>query len=258
MEELLEKLEREKNSHKGENGKVAVIAGSKDYAGAPAIAARAAYRSGADLVKILTSEKVADTVASYSENLLVNSYSGDYFSSQDVEKAADMVEWSDTAIIGPGMSQPEKEAVRELLEQSSTPIIIDADAIKPAVNSSVQKAVFTPHRGEKNHIEEQAGSLQDFASGKRLVAVKGRIDKLYTNESVYENEAGCAAMTVGGTGDMLTGVIAALSAQGLDIVDASRLGLYTNGRAGEMAAEEYGDGALPTDMIEYLPEVLFM
>lgn len=257
MKEILSQLKREKDSHKGQNGKVAIIAGSKDYTGAPALAAMAAYRSGADLVKIFTSEKIADTVSSYSENFIVSTYSGDYFTQEDVEKATELLEWADSGVIGPGMSKPQEKAIKNLLENTETSLIIDADAIRPAVNADIKKAVLTPHKNEKKHIEEKFGSVEEFASPDKVVAVKGKEDLVYQGEKVYKNDTGNPSMTVGGTGDMLTGVIAALISQDMSLPDASWIGVFATGKAGEIAAEKYGYGALPTDMIDYLPRVLF-
>jgi ADP-dependent NAD(P)H-hydrate dehydratase len=256
MEEILCKINREKDTHKGENGKVAVIAGSKDYTGAPAIAAKAAYRSGTDLVKILTSEQIQDTVASYSENLIVSGYSGGYFTEEDVDQAEELLEWCDAAVIGPGLSQPEPGAVKQLLEKTDAPVIVDADAIEPAAERDRDNVVFAPHKGEKKHIEDRSSSVEDFATEDRVVVVKGKVDKIYS-EKRYTSRTGSAAMTVGGTGDMLAGIIAALISQGLSLTEASRLGVWLNGKAGEKAAEAYGNGALPTDMIEEIPKILF-
>ncbi|EGQ43905.1 MAG: putative sugar kinase [Candidatus Nanosalina sp. J07AB43] len=80
---LREKLDRNKNSHKGENGKVGIVGGSKDYSGAPALAAQAALKTGCDLTKIVTSEEVSDVVDSYSENLIVRSYPSGYLALQE-------------------------------------------------------------------------------------------------------------------------------------------------------------------------------
>lgn len=257
MENLLTRLNREKNSHKGENGKVAIIGGSIDYAGAPAIAAKAAYRSGADLVKIFTSEKVEDTISSYSENFIVSSYNGDYLSATDVNEALELLNWCDAAIIGPGLSQPDNEAIKQIISRTDKPVVVDADAINPAVDINAENTVFTPHRGEKEYIESEYSSVSNFVSENQVAVVKGEEDKIYNSERSYSNTTGCESMTVGGTGDMLTGVIAALLAQNLSLTDASRLGVWANGKAGELSSDDYGYGALPTDMIEKLPQVLF-
>lgn len=89
-----------------------------------------------------------------------------------------------------------------------------------------------------------------------VVVVKGATDRIYTSNEVYENETGHPTMTVGGTGDVLTGVIASLISRGLNLEDSAKLGTWINGKAGERAAEKYGNGALATDMVEKIPEVM--
>ena len=257
MEELLEKLVREKDSHKGENGRVGVIAGSRDYTGAPALSAKAALRSGCDLVKILTSDSVREVVAGYSENFIVDSYPGDYFDESGLEKARELEEWSDALVIGPGLGEADPDAVKSFVSKTEKPVVIDADAIEPALEAEVSKAVFTPHTQEAGLIEEKFGSIKEFVERTgAVVVVKGSTDRIYTSEGVFENQTGHPAMTVGGTGDVLTGLIASLISQGLSLEEATRLGTWINGKAGEEAAEEYGNGALAADIMVHVPEII--
>lgn len=257
MDELLEKLKRKPGSHKGQNGKVGVIAGSKDYTGAPALASKAALRTGCDLVRTLTSEPVREVVASYSENFIVDSYSSDYFSRKSISRAGKLAEWADATVVGPGMGSVKKEALTKAISRTEKPMVIDAEAIKPALEAELSKAVFTPHEGEAEAIIERHGSLGGFAESEDVVVVlKGATDKIHTPEGKFENSTGAAAMTVGGTGDVLTGVIASLMSQGLDLEEAARLGTWINGKAGEKAAEKYGNGVLATDIVEEVPGFL--
>lgn len=259
MEELLRKLDRDADSHKGQNGKVGVIAGSKDYTGAPALASKAALRTGSDLVKTLTSESVRDVVAGFSENFMVNSYSSNYFSEDATGKAESIADWGDAVVIGPGLGDADEGAVTGFVERADAPLVIDADVIEPALDADLSDvdAVFTPHRGEIDHIEELYGSLRVFAEREEVVVVlKGEIDRVYTPDDEFDSDTGTAAMTVGGTGDVLTGVIASLISQGLELEDAALLGAWINGKAGEIAADGYGNGMLATDMVDRIPGVL--
>lgn len=251
------KPDRKTDSHKGENGEVAVIAGSKKYTGAPALSAKAALRTGADLTRIVTSEESSKVVASYSPNFIVGEYSGDSLGMDGVEVVLESVQCSDVAVIGPGLGNPESEALKQVFERSSGPWVVDADAIEPAVESGVENAVFTPHEGELEYILEKYGSEKKFVeeTGNVLV-VKSKTDRIYTEEGTSENETGSPAMTVGGTGDVLAGVIASLVSQGLSREEAVRTGTYLNGRAGKVAENQYGNGALATDIIESIPEAL--
>ncbi len=257
MKDLIEKLERKSNSHKGQNGKVGVIGGSKDYSGAPALNAEAALRTGSDLVNILTSETVRDVVRSYSENFIVQGFESDYFGNDALGAARELSEWADAVVLGSGLSKPEGKALKNLAEKSESPLVVDADAIEPIATADFGKAVFTPHEAEAEFIREKFGSLENFAEEKETVVVlKGEEDRIYTPEEKFVNDTGHPTMTVGGTGDVMAGIIGALISQGLEISEAARLGAWINGKAGEKAAEELGKGALTTDIVEQIPGVL--
>lgn len=253
MEELLEKLERPSDSHKGENGKVLVIGGSRKYTGAPALAAEAALRSGADLVKILTSEEAKPVVQGFSENLIVESY-GQRFDENSVKKAVELSKWADSTVTGPGLTDFEEKALKQFGEQAQN-LVVDAGATEVLLETSGN--IFTPHKGEAEAIEEKSGSIKAFAQETgNTVLVKGKTDRIFSGEKVFKNETGSPGMTVGGTGDVLTGVVAAFKAQGLEEMEAARLGAYVNGKAGEKAYRDYGNSLLATDLIEEIPEII--
>jgi NAD(P)H-hydrate epimerase len=255
----LEKLSRSKHSHKGENGKVLIIGGSKDYTGAPALAAQAALRTGCDLTKILTSHKAKNTISTYSENLIVSSYSTDYIEEKSIKKAQKMAKWSDAVIIGPGTSQPEPEALRKIIGKIQKPKIIDAEAIKPGIKAETSDAIFTPHKKEAETIRNEYGSMNNFVQSKNNVVVleKGETDKVYFKDDRTEISRGHPGMTVGGTGDVLTGIAAALIAQNISLKEAAIKAAEINGRSGEKAAKKYGNGLNATDLLEEIPKVLF-
>ena len=253
MKQLLEKLERKENSHKGENGKVLVIGGSTKYTGAPALAAKAALRTGADLVKILTSKEAKPVVQSYSENLIVESY-GEKFDQDSLERALELEKWADTTLIGPGLADFDVETLEKFANQAST-LIIDAGAIEHLLNTSGN--IFTPHSGEAEIMGGVSDSVKMFAyETDNVVLLKGEKDRIFSGKEVYENDTGHPTMTVGGTGDVLAGIVSSLSAQGLSGEESARLGAWINGKTGELAAEYLGNGALATDMIEKIPETM--
>lgn len=252
MQELFEKLSRDEGSHKGQNGKVLVVGGSEKYAGAPALAAQAALRAGADLVKILTSDQVRPVVQSFSENLIVESF-GESFDRSSLEKALKLDEWSYTTVVGPGLLDFDEEALRDFAERSDE-LVVDAGAIR---SLREVKAVFTPHAREAEDLEEEYGSLKAFADETgSTVLLKGKIDTIYSGERVFGNEAGCAGMTAGGTGDVLAGIVAAFCAQGLEEEDAARLAAHVSGLAGEKVFEKYGNGLVATDMLDEIARVV--
>lgn len=253
--EIMERLGRRSDSHNGENGKVGVIAGSVDYTGAPALAAQAALRSGCDLTEILTSGSVRDVVAGFSENLIVEGYDGDYLQSSSFGRSYDLVEWSDATVIGPGLGDPDPEVLSELAEEVAMSMVIDADAIPHMLNA--ENSVFTPHRGEVEAINERFGSPEDFVEETgNVVLLKGDTDTIYSRKGRFDNGTGTPAMTVGGTGDVLAGVVASLVSQGLEPLEAARMGAQINGKAGERAAEEYGNGMVATDLPSKIAEVM--
>lgn len=257
MDELISKLQRENNSHKGENGKVGVISGSQDFSGAPALNANGALRTGADLVKIFTSAEVENVVRSYSENFIVDSYDSGYFNQESVKKAEKISEWADAVAVGSGLSKPDAQALEKFAENSKTPLVVDADAVGILCEADFTKAVFTPHEAEAKVIKDKFGSIENFVQQKNaVVVVTGEKDRVYMEDNIVENDTGHPTMTAGGTGDVLAGIIASLIAQGLEIDEAVTLGTWTNGKAGENSAEKYGNSALATDMIKEIPYLL--
>ena len=253
MEELLEKLRRDPESHKGENGKVGIIAGSKDYAGAPALTAKAALRTGCDLATILTSKSISSTVAGYSENFIVGEYNSDYFDTDSLEKALRLDKKVDVTVIGPGLGNPEPEAVKEFLKECNSHAVVDAEALNYVKSKSIENAVLTPHKAEFEQIENDLDLIIERGN---LVVKKGAKDTIYDRDGKTVLEAGNPGMTVGGTGDVLTGIIASLIAQDLDRKEAAQLGTWLNGKAGEKATEKHGNGVLATDIAETVSEVL--
>jgi NAD(P)H-hydrate epimerase len=242
-------IEREESSHKGENGKVTVIGGSRDYTGAPVISAMAAYRTGADLVKLLVPEMNRHIAASHSPNLIVRTYQGESFSWDSGDKARELVEWCDSVVVGPGSGDADYSFLEGELQGKA---VIDAEAIEQL--SAEPDSILTPHRGELDYLDRKPEEYVDETGN--ILAIKGHIDKVYSPEGNRDIARGTPAMTVGGTGDMLTGIIASLKAQGMEDFEATTNGLRIAGSAGELADEKYGNGALATDMIEEIPRAV--
>lgn len=251
-------ISREKDSHKGENGKVAVIGGSIDYTGAPALSAQAALRTGSDLVRVLTSIEVRDVVAGYSENLIVEGYDSEYFGEESMEAAKRLADWADVTVLGPGLGSPKKDVISQFLENTETALVVDADALQAAVDSEVSNAVLTPHSGEAEKIRKKFGTLEEFVETREDVVVleKGSTDKIWSEDGTKEVPAGHPGMSVGGSGDVLTGVVAGLISQGMAKKEAAVEAARINGDSGEKAAEKYGNGLLATDLLERIPMVL--
>jgi NAD(P)H-hydrate epimerase len=264
-------LDRRPDSHKGDHGEVLVVGGGP-YAGAPALAGRAALRTGADLVRVATPASVADTVQGYTPDLIVRELPGDRFDLAHVDRVAEMTADSDVLVVGPGLGDADvtAEAVRELLARVAGRVVVDADALRavPDVETAAT-LVCTPHQGELEAMggpaaddwRDRADAVEAFAAelGVTLL-VKGAYDVISDGETTRANRTGTPAMTVGGTGDVLAGATGALCAR-LPPVEAAAVGAYLNGRAGERAvdaggAAPGGNGLVATDLLDRLPEVL--
>lgn len=257
MEELLAELSTAADSEKGDNGRVGIVGGSIEYAGPPALTGLAALRTGTDVAKMLTSEVALDVVAGFSPNLIANRFTGDILTADSVSKVLSVAEWSDALVVGPGLNSPQPEAICEVLDRIEVPTVVDAAAIEPAIDASFGEAVFTPDAAEVDRIASGYGSLAAFAEETDAVVLsKGAEDEIIDGTDRYTNEVGTPALTVAGTGDMLAGIVGSLLGQGLDPVDAARLGPWIGGRAGVLAAEEYGTGMLATDVVERIPAAI--
>jgi NAD(P)H-hydrate epimerase len=263
---------RNKDAHKGDAGRVLVIGGGP-YTGAPALTGISAMRSGVDLAFVATPETIATAVAIYSPNIIVKPLSGDVLSPEHVPELLAQSRNVDCVAIGPGLgAAPETmEAVEKLIARMERPLVIDADAIavcgrRPRILRG-RSGVVTPHAGEfkkltgrtlpKEDLDGRARMVKEAASKlKMTVLQKGPVDVISDGRFVKLNRTGNDAMTVGGTGDVLTGLVAGLIAQKATPFAAARIGAFTAGLAGDLAFEEKSYGLLATDVIDKIPLVL--
>jgi NAD(P)H-hydrate epimerase len=258
-------LERDPASHKGDHGRVFVVGGGP-YTGAPALAAQAALRAGADLAYVAVPGAVAGTVQGYSEDLIVERYEDEFLTPAWVDPLLERASERDVVVLGPGLGDaPETlDAVRAFLESYEDRAVVDADALAavPEVTTDAT-LVCTPHRGElagmggptEENWRDRAEAVEAFAAdlGHTLL-VKGPYDVISDGEATRVNRTGNAGMTVGGTGDVLAGVAGALLATS-DPLDAGAIAAYANGRAGDLL-DEYGDGLLASDLLDRIPEAM--
>jgi len=262
---------RKKDAHKGDAGRILVVGGGP-YTGAPAFTGMAAMRSGADLTFVFTPEPAALPVSIYSPNLIVRPLAGDLLTTEHIDGIVDFSRGADVVAIGPGLgSDPETiRAVQEIIRRTTKPLVIDADAIgacgqKPAVLRG-KVGVITPHAGEfkrltgktpPEDIEKRSAMVKEAAAGlKMTILLKGPIDVISDGRYVKRNRIHNEAMTVGGTGDVLTGIVAGMIGQRASPFAAARIGAFTCGLAGNLVFEEKSYGLLSTDIIEKIPHVL--
>lgn len=258
--------EREPGTHKGDYGHVLLVAGSPGKAGAAILAARAAVRSGAGLVTAAVPESILDVVD-------LGSIESMTLPLRSLDQALDAAEGKSVLAMGPGLGQEDgtAEAIRRIAGEVSLPLILDADGINAFAGRAAELAgrsaetVLTPHPGELGRLLGMSTSeVQDdrIAAARRaaveaeaVVVLKGHRTLVATpGGEVHVNTTGNPGMASGGTGDVLTGLIAGLSAQGLGALDAARLGVYLHGLAGDLAAARTGETALAAgDLLTYLP-----
>lgn len=260
-----------RETHKGNNGIVTVVGGSV-FAGAPAFSSLAAYRTGADLVYTIVPRGSYNAVSGFSPNLMVFSTKGDAFSQGDMENVTHWVQRSGALVVGPGMDENEGNLhfIEELIRKVTCPLVVDAAAITVAGSDHTllqgKRAVVTPHSrefekltGQKVEvgIDGRADQISSWA-GKLGVTIllKGATDIVSDGSRTKLNETGNPGMTVGGTGDVLTGIVAALMSKGCTPFDAARLGAFINGSAGDISFDSKSYGLLATDVIESIPTVL--
>ncbi len=257
-----------KDAHKGDFGRVLIIGGGP-YHGAPIMSGKAAYRAGSDLVHLLVPERVYSIAASACDNFIVHSTHGSAIGSDSVSLFGEMQEKMHATLIGPGMGRESntKKAVNDILKASKIPVVLDADALHLIDPGSLpEKAVLTPHRGEfralfgvdvPDDIEERKELVREMAERYGVtVVLKGPVDVISDGKNTMMNRSGVPRMAVGGTGDVLAGVITSLIGRGIETYDAARLGTFITGYAGEKAFEEKSYGMIATDVIEHIPDVL--
>ena len=272
---------RDENSHKGNNGRLLIVGGSKDYSGAPAIAGMAAIGAGADLVYVATPEKSAEAIKSTSPDLIVKSLEGDKLSLKHSEEIVEMADNVDAVLIGPGagIDDETSKLFNVLVTKIKKPIVLDADSLKQVELSLIKNRediILTPHIFEFksffninedlkldidsydfNKVDENITQFQQITRQiKATVLVKGKYDLILSGTRFRINKSGNAGMTVGGTGDALAGISASLLAQGLNSFDSACLGVFINGLAGERAFDVKGNGFSATDLVSYIGNVI--
>ena len=263
-----------KKSHKGDNGIVLVIGGGP-YIGAPALCGIAALRTGVDLVYIATPKRSWKSVAAFSPNFIVKDLHDDMLTKNDIPTIEELLHKCTAVVLGPGLgtAQETEEAIIPLIKRiiaERKPLVIDADAIKP-VGQNLQciqdsTTVITPHVGEfkkltgitlSQDIDTRINAVKNWAKKIGItIFLKGYIDVLSDGTNLKQNKVHNEAMTVGGTGDVLAGIIGALLSKGVKPFNAVRIAAFLNGEAGNEAFQKKSYGLIATDIIDEIPAVL--
>jgi ADP-dependent NAD(P)H-hydrate dehydratase len=238
---------RRRSSRKGENGRVLVVGGSSVYHGAPVHAARGAQSAGVDLVYLAVPKVISTPVRSMSADFIVFPLPDSRLTGGSVRRLLNWLPQVDSAVIGPGLERPEFAALKRLCSEllaRSCSLVLDAGALLPELAKEIhgEKVVLTPHAGEFKRLtgvdlptpaEQRAPMVREWAERLQSTLLqKGMGDVISDGRDVYLNFSGRAAMTAGGTGDVLAGLTAGLLALGVPTVKAAAISAYLNGLAG--------------------------
>jgi hydroxyethylthiazole kinase-like uncharacterized protein yjeF len=254
---------RQPASHKGENGTVAVIGGSRHQHGAPLFSALAAELSGVDLVYVFVPVRHEETAKHASLNFQVYTFgsaSSDVLTAGDRTRIIEFLATIDTAVIGPGLDRTPSglKSLMELLEAVPCTVIADASALQPGTLKSLahRHAVLTPHLGELERMGITRAELPKLAHDLECTfLVKSPVDSVVSPSGVTEIAGGNPGLTVGGTGDALAGLTAGLIAQGMPHPEACALASSVIKGAGDQLLQEVGYAYTTIDVIRRIPSL---
>ncbi len=265
---------RRPDSHKGDHGSLLVVGGSETYSGAPALTAMGAYAVGVDLVYVAAPETAASIIAAFSPSLITVKLKGKRLMPKNLEQLRPFLERVNAVALGPGLGLHDETVeaactLIDMVEEHQLPLLLDADALKGfAERRRVlgTPVVFTPHGGEfkiltgrqaVGDFKEQGKVVQkEAAKLGGTILLKGRVDIVSDGVHTRYNWTGNPGMTVGGTGDVLSGVMAGFMSMGAPPFEAAIAGAFINGAAGDAVYEEKGYHLVPTDLIERIPHII--
>lgn len=265
--------DRDVNAHKGNFGRILLLCGSRGYTGAAARSAMGALRCGAGLIYLGVPECIYEIEAvKLTEPIVLPLPDEDgKFAESATNPVFKLLPKMDAVLIGPGIgcNSGTFSLVKSVLENFSGPVVLDADGINvlsghiDILRGRTGPTILTPHEGEfaritGTPIEDRIESAVSFAKDTgTILLLKGHRTVITDGTDVYVNTTGNPGMAVGGCGDVLAGMIAALLGQGIPPLKAASCGAWLHGAAGDLCAEQLGQyGMLPTDMLQVLPRLL--
>ncbi len=263
---------RRPDSRKGQNGKVLVVGGSYMYHGAPVLASLSALKSGVDLVYTAVPKILASPVRAISPNLIVIPLVDAKLTRGAANKLLGQVPAGlDSATIGMGLAISDEEALRVLVKsllEWDVRVSLDASALAKYILPTIEQknVVLTPHAGEfkrmfgvmpSDIIKERTVTVEKFARQHSVtILLKGSTDVISDGKQTFVNPKNLASMTVGGTGDVLSGLVAGVLAKNRSPLQSSLVAAYVNGLAGKMAQKKNGLHIVATDLIDAIPAVM--
>lgn len=265
--------DRNVNAHKGDFGRILLLCGSRGYTGAAALAAMGALRCGAGLVYLGVPESIyAIEAVKLTEPIVFALPEEDGMLAElAVDRIAQMLPNMDAVLIGPGLGQSKGtlSVLKTVLEQFYGTVVVDADGINvlaehiDLLRGRTAPTILTPHGGEFTRItghacKDRIAEAMTFAADYQVILLlKGHRTVITDGTACYINHTGNPGMAVGGSGDVLAGMITALLGQGVSPLQAAACGAWLHGAAGDICEKEIGQyGMLPTDMLKVLPRLL--
>ena len=263
-------IPRNSSSHKGENGTIGIIGGSRLYHGAPLLSALGALRSGSDLAYLFVPEVIANPIRATAPDIIVYPLPDSKFTMGVSNKILNFRKEINTFVIGPGIVNQKMTGLINLvskLQNKDVNIILDAGAINSELinNISGKNITITAHLVEFTRLiqkkiddeESIKDEMINYAKDKKItLIVKGKTDFISDGEQIFLNKSGNASMTKGGTGDILSGIIASQVAIGHTSLDASIIGTYIMGKTGEIAFEKWGFQYMTSEFLIELAKYL--
>ena len=268
---------RQDDAHKGDCGRALILAGSQGMSGAACLSACAALRGGAGLVTVAVPESILPIVAGYEPSYLILGLPDDAegrLAPAALPKLADSLSRQTAVAVGPGLSQSAGllDIVTHFYTSLTQPAVFDADSLNLLAkrsyllqrNSDAPARILTPHVGEFARLtgleietiqQNRQQHAAEFARKNHVILVlKGQNTIITDGTRVAINSTGNSGMATGGTGDVLTGLLVALLAQGMAPFDAAQFGVHLHGLAGDIAAEENSKmGLIASDLLHFIP-----
>jgi ADP-dependent NAD(P)H-hydrate dehydratase len=260
---------RKNSSRKGDNGKILVLGGNYLYHGAPILSSIAALRTGADLVYTCVPKINVMSTRAFSPNLIVIPLVDAKLTRGSVQKLLGIIPKElDAATMGMGLGIQDREAIKILIKSlldRAVRLSLDASCLVPEILPEIKdkKVIVTPHAGEfrrlfgelpPDNIKQRTIMVEKYAKENGIIVLlKGPTDIVSDGNQTYQNPKNIAAMTVGGTGDVLSGVVASMLAKNKNPVQAASAAVFVNGRAGYLAQKKYGLHIMATDLLDFIP-----
>ena len=265
--------DRDPWGHKGTFGKILLLCGSRGYTGAAYLSAMGSLRSGAGLVFLGVPESIYAIEAIKLNEPVVFPLPDELgmLSERAIPEILERISRMDAVLIGPGLGQSEGtlSVVKAVLENAKCPVVLDADGInlisqhKDVLRGRTAPTILTPHDGEfariggiigKDRMDSAASLAGELGC---IVLLKGHETCITDGQLAYLNHTGNPGMAVGGSGDVLAGIIVSLLGQGISPLEAAACGAWLHGAAGDLCAKQIGQyGMLPTDMLQMLPRLM--